>query len=601
MLFTYHVSNQPSPQAKAFWNSIIIIISSGLLCAISLNFAFGANSWIIYFGYFSHPLIFILNWIPILLFQVVLFSAINCHWIAFLVNMLFTMLPAIGNFFKLKYRNDPFSFSDVSSIMAGLSVAGDYDIQLNTRIVVATISVLLIFLALFFLAHNKAEKKDRIVAIMLVVVSIWPLWHFVYSNDILYKELAEKNLVPTTLDARQSFIDTGFPYPFIHSIKTDVEIAPPGYSVEAAQTILNNYTDEQIPDEDKVNLLVIQLESFCDLESMGLPGIRSDIYAPLHRIQEESICGTLIPNVIGGGTINTERCVLAGTNKMLEYNRPAWSYVRYFKDQGFKCIGSHPNVRYFYSRSEVMDLLGFDSFLFLDYFLPITDGAWRCDSTYLPEVFRLFQENIEDDAPVFSFNITLQGHGPYANDKYDVSGDYWSGSNVSKATDYILNNYLSSIVETQTVIERELEKLRFIPEPVVVLLYGDHKPWFGNEVYNELGISFDMSTEEGISSYLGTPYLIWANNAAKSCLSYIDNEKSVLTSPGYLMNILFQRLGWSGPAYMQFTEQIRAHIPLIYLGGRYIEDGEYTTSLRPDSEALLLNYQYLQFYLHYRP
>ena len=86
----------------------------------------------------------------------------------------------------------------------------------------------------------------------------------------------------------------------------------------------------------------------------------------------------------------------------------------------------------------------------------MTDGAWRCDSTYLPEVFRLFQENIEDDAPVFSFNITLQGHGPYADDKYDVSGDYWSGSNVSKSTDYILNNYLSSIVETQTVIEREL-------------------------------------------------------------------------------------------------------------------------------------------------
>ena len=585
---------------SVLWNTVVLLVSSGMLCAVSLNFAFGINSWIIYFGYFRHPLIFLLNWIPILFLQVLLFAVFNQHWIAFSLNSLLTLLPAIGNFFKLKFRNDPFTFSDISSIKAGLAVAGDYNLQPNTRIVVSVAAVLLIILFLFF-TRARLNMIYRLLSVLAVLLSIWPLWHFIYSNDTLYNNLALKNRVPTTLDSRQSFIDTGFPYPFLHSIKTSIEAAPGGYSEQDIMSLLSDHPDQEIPAGRNVNILVIQLESFCDLEAIGISGISPDVYQPLRKLEKESLCGTMIANVIGGGTINTERSVLAGTTRMLEYQKPAWSYVRYLKSQGYYCAGSHPNVFSFYSRSTVMNHLGFDSFLFADYFSPITGGKWRCDSTYIPEVFRIFREQVQEDAPVFSFNITLQGHGPYHDDHYDTGDQYWSGSGVSDITKYIMNNYLSLISETQSVLLQEMETLRYVEEPVVVLLYGDHKPWLGDDVYSDLGIFFDLSTEDGLVDYLGTPYLLWANDAAKGVLSDTYSGSAPTISPGYLMNVLFKKLGWAGPSYMQCVNDILEHIPVIYKNGYYMEDGIYTRSLSPEGEALLFQFESLQYYIHYRP
>ena len=59
--------------------------------------------------------------------------------------------------------------------------------------------------------------------------------------------------------------------------------------------------------------------------------------------------------------------------------------------------------------------------------------------------------------------------------------------------------------------------------------------------------------------------------AAKTILQDDMTGDGPMTSPGYLMNILFNRLGWKGPAFMQFTEEIRGQ------------------------------YQDMQYYIHYRP
>ena len=160
--------------------------------------------------------------------------------------------------------------------------------------------------------------------------------------------------------------------------------------------------------------MVLQLESFSDFEAMGVDGISAEVYSVWRTLQEESYSGVMIPNIIGGGTINTERCLLTGTNRMLEYRKPSYSYVHYLKNEGYYCVGSHPNVPFFYSRQAVMDYLGFDEFYFLgDHFTDIPHGDDRCDDRYLPEVFQTFKTFAENSSPVFSFNITMQGHGPY--------------------------------------------------------------------------------------------------------------------------------------------------------------------------------------------
>ena len=220
--------------SSVLFRLIAFLGSTLLLCAVSLVFAIGSYVWTVYYGYFKTPLIFILNWLPILVLQMVILSACGKQWLAFLINSVLTFLPAIGNYFKLSFRDDPFVFSDITSIRAGLAVAGDYDLQISTKIVVAVIFVFLGTVTLAFFVRGKVNKKVRMTMFLIPILSIWPLWRFVYSSNTLYKKLASQNVIYLTRDDRDRFRSTGFPYPFIHSIRDGANMPPDGYDENTA-------------------------------------------------------------------------------------------------------------------------------------------------------------------------------------------------------------------------------------------------------------------------------------------------------------------------------------------------------------------------------
>ena len=296
-----------------FWNSCALLLSSALLCAICLNFAIGdLPLFYVFLGYFKVPEIFLCNWLPILFLQIVLFALIGRQWIAFLMNSICTVLVSLGNYYKLKYRSDPFTFEDISSIRAGLTVAGDYDLSINWRIIAVIIFVILGCLILFFFAGGKPRKKTRLFLLLGIIASIWPLWKHVYSNPDLYYETYRKNYVWIAKDERDRFIATGFQYPFLHSISTSANTAPSGYDEARVERVLNEHVNMDIPDNEKVNILMIQLESFSNMTEAGIPGVLEKVYTQFNRLRKNSLSGTLIANVIGGGTISTERSVLTG-------------------------------------------------------------------------------------------------------------------------------------------------------------------------------------------------------------------------------------------------------------------------------------------------
>ena len=335
-----------------------------------------------------------------------------------------------------------------------------------------------------------------------------------------------------------------------------------------------------------------------------MTGIREDLYEPLRKLQQESYSGIMIANVIGGGTINAERAFVTGSYRQMDYHRAAASYVRYLNGQGYLCYATHPNAGHFYTR-RVTDLdLGFAAFYGLDdYFKEITGGEIQCDDSYLPEIFRMFREKIaEGSGPVFAFNVSWQGHGPYSEEEY-VYGDggCWQREGASEETLHAFNNYLALISETQQILWKEIQNLRDDENPIVVILFGDHKPLFYEYIYEELGISNDMETEQELKNYLGTPYLIWANNAAKEIAGDRFTGSAPTISPCYLMVQLFDRLSWKGSAFMQFTREAMQHLPVVCTRGVYVEDGVFTRSVSEQGQTLLNRYADLQYYLRYRP
>lgn len=579
------------------WNIIVLLGTSLLVSAVSLTLAIGISSPQLFIGYFRCPLIFLLNWLPVFLLQLLLYFVFNRQWLAFLLSSTVLAAGSIGNYYKFQLRYEPFMFSDIGSVSTALDVAKQYSLNINSRVILMVLAVLLGTAFLVFFGRGKSGKKTRVVGALLVAISIWPLWSFVYSNPAIYEEKTDNSEDVIAVWSQQVYISKGFVYPFIYSIKDSLSTAPAGYNAKEAAAILNQFEDSAIPEDKRVNVMAFQVESYCDLRDYGLERVDDSAYAVFDKLQEESISGLLVPNVMGGGTINTEQGILTGSYGQIECKKDSSSHVRYFNSQGYFTTGSHPNRCDYYNRINANRYLGFQEYLFNEnYYAEMTGGKWNCDDVLIPESFRLFREKIQQGENVFSFNVSLQNHSPYETGSLIYGEKLWDGAGCSVETENVVNNYLGSLRVTQALLMQELEALEQMEEPVVCLIYGDHKPYFGNAVYAEAGVIFDQTSAQGLIDYYSTPYYIWANDAARELTGNQFVGEGPTVSPGFLMNVLFDQLGWEGSAYMQYLATVMEKLPVASTNQVYLVAQQPTMSLSKEDAARLDEYKKVQYY-----
>jgi hypothetical protein len=185
-----------------------------------------------------------------------------------------------------------------------------------------------------------------------------------------------------------------------------------------------------------------------------------------------------------------------------------------------------------------------------------------------------YREAAADGTPVFSFSVTYQNHGPYSTQPaYDAVYLPWRDG-YDEADYNIANNYLSGVADTGRQLAKFVDSFRDLQRPVIVVIFGDHNPWWGdnNSTYEMFGISLDRETEEGFYNYYCTPYLIWANDAAKTLLGDSFTGDGGRIGPALLMKRLFTLAGWDGPAYMKALRELETHttfVNCLY----YLDDG----------------------------
>lgn len=578
------------------FNFVLLTLSACVICFVTLLLATGTFGDELFFDYFKYPLLLLLNFLPIFLLAAAGFCLTNRVWAGFLVSAAVFVTGAIGNYYKLKFRSDPFMFSDMTAIHTAMGVASGYDLTPGKRIIFCLLCVAVTLLLLIFFARGRCRGRVRAAFAATIILALFPLWRFVYSSSQIYNGIQNYEHINHWL-ATESFISRGFVYPFIYSYNDSVDTPPEGYDADSAAAVLSGYSDTDIPADRKVNILAIQLEAFSDFTTLGIPGIEQ-VYESYHELESESYTGNLITNIFAGGTIDTERCFLTGSSQLKNYRSNANSYVWYLRDQGFATNGSHPCYRSFYNRYNVNRYLGFEDYYYTEGYYDSYSDSISPDSIMLPEVYKIFSESVENGAPVFSFHVTYQGHGPYSTDSL-IWGDPLFEGDVSDYSYNVLNNYLGSVKDTIGHLLTLKAQLEAMDEPVVLVLYGDHKPWLGdnNSVYNELGISLDVSTTEGFMNYYSTRYLIWANAAAKEAAGSDFVGEGPDISPCYLMNELFGLLGWDGPAYMQYKDDVCSTLPVVNTSGFYLENGSFVKQLSPDAESKKQALDAVEYYM----
>lgn len=596
---------KPDRLAPVFWayNFVMITAFAILSGVFSLTLAYGNYPSEIFFGYFKIPMIAFLNILPVVVLTYLVYFIVGRAWIAHLTVSGLVLATSIADYFKLRFRDDPIIAADVSSITTGLKVSANYDLTIGKRVLAVILFLVLSTLILAFFVRGHIRFRFRAIGIALALFAVWPTAK-ACLDDTTFASLKNFDYPGASRwSDTQKQITRGFVYPLIHSIPDAIPERPEGYSDALAKEILSAYVPEDIPEEKKVNYIIIQLEAFNDFERLGVEGIDEKVYAGYRKIESEGYVGSIVTNIFAGGTIDTERCFMTGYYKLDNFRGPVGSYVRYFKDQGYFAEGTHACYDWFYNRKNINRYIGFDRYYFVEnrytelFADKMRDGVGY-DDLMIPDILSLYLER-DKTAPYLNFSITYQGHGPYP-DSYLKWGDgYYTGDGLSDASRTILNNYLGSVCDTSDRLLTMTDALRKDPDPVVLVLYGDHNPWLGdgNSVYNELGINLDLSTEEGFYNYFGTRYVIWANEAAKKALGKDIKGEGPAVSPCYMMNVLFDVCGLGkGPAYLQLMGELMQKCTVINTTGFIVEDGKYTTEPSEELNRMIADMKIAQYY-----
>jgi phosphoglycerol transferase MdoB-like AlkP superfamily enzyme len=583
-----------------------LVVWSLALCAISLYFARPGYGRELFFSYFTSPLLFILNLLPVLFVVALVFFISNRIWISVLSSGILIMIPTLINYYKLLSRNDPLLASDIRLLSEAANISTGYTFSVGPALIVTLIGIVLSVVGSAFLLRARiARKRNRILGIVLVLAVGAGLFATVYRDGDLYTATSNVDVYMSNGKTMSPWSDTdqyvsrGFLYPLLYSFKTSGNETPEGYSEETAQEILSAYPSADIPDDQKVSVISVMLEAYNDLTTLGLETESADPYAFLHELQQESVSGQLVTNIFAGGTIDTERQYITGNSTAFEYRSAAGSYARYFEDQGYFTEFCHPCYDWFYNRRNVAEYFGFSSSYFFEDRYTMPDG-WGImhDEEFFPDLITLYEEATEDGTPYFNFSVTYQGHGPYPEDYLERGIEYVPQGDLSDSAYYIINNYLGSIAETDTVLRDFVDYFRDLDEPIILVFFGDHNPWLGSGayVYDELGIDINLDSEQGFYNYYSTPYVIWANDAAKDALDADFVGDGGTFSPCFLMTRLFDLCGWEGDSFMQLNRELFASVDIISTTGRYRENGLLTDQLSPETQDLLSDYQIASFY-----
>ena len=563
--------NNSEKRKTLICNLLIVFASTLVLCLCSLSVAYGtAYSDKVFLGYFKNPLIFLLNYLPVLGLFLALYAVIGKSWISYLVESVVVMGLTFAHFFVLKFRDDALMFADVFYLREAVQISSEgYNYALTGKMIACIAICIAVTVALAFF-HKESPRAHVRMYMVIVVLTAALILKDVYLSKAVYDKKTDNYDEVIVWAPTQKYIAKGFVYPFIYSITEILDVKPEGYNEKETVEILSQYEDAKIDDSKKVNIIGVMLEAYCDLETLRIDGIDDSVYELFRLLKEQNLSGTLVTNIFAAGTIDSERAFLTGYSDVASYRRNVNSHVRYLSSQGYTVDGSHPSENWFYNRQNINSFLGFDNYRFIEnYFYDKYGDMMRADSLVFEDFYENYVNHVENNtSPYFAFHVTYQGHAPYETD-----AKYWGtdenplyvGDGVSFETDCILNNYLGTIKDTGWRMWQFVEKIKARQEPCVLVLFGDHKPWLGdgNSVYEELGINIDVSSKEGFLNYYSTEYVIVANDAAKAVIGDDFSGKGPMTSPCFLMNVLFDRLGYDASGYMQYTDNVMKQIPVV--------------------------------------
>lgn len=464
---------------------------------------------------------------------------------AVVVSSTVLLLFALVNCFVVQFRSLDIQASDLLSIGTALNVAGNYQFTLSARMVECFLLWALSMFAVTALPKEPSCGRlwPRLAAAAAAAVCL-----------LLFGWLGKD--VPVYAWGDEGSMRNGLLLNVFVGIRDSHVDKPENYETTLAELEQSYPAQEPELPETLPDIIIIMDESLADMKVLGemLP-TNQPVTPFLDSLTENTIRGTALASIFGGGTATSEFEVLTGFSMAFlptgsiayqQYlHRDTFSLAHVLKSYGYDTLATHPFVSNGWNRTTAYPLLGFDEMTFLEDY-PQQDLIREYVSDREMFDYVLARQAQQGETPLFLFGITMQNHGGYEK---PYQGD------ISLPGYPMAEQYLSLLHETDAAVEHLFTELEKSPRDTIVLLFGDHYPKIEESFYEAVhGGSFDTLSDQLLKYTV--PYYIWANFD-------ISAETRELTSLNYLPVALLQAAGMPLPPVFRLLEDARQVVPAV--------------------------------------
>ena len=530
----------------AFMNRFSLIFHALLACIINFVIeAISRHSVVAAWDYMTGtPMVFLYNAFMIFVTFSIVYLFKRRIFVRMIIGAIWVILGIANGYILLK-RVTPFNAQDLKIAGDGIALINNYCNGFEVVVIAVGAVALLIWLISMWRRGGQYAGKIHHIAALIGIIVCGVLYTFVTNIAI------DKRVVSTYFgNIAFAYEDYGLPYCFSASLFNTGISEPNGYTKKAMAKIdkdgeLNQTVTSRSSDE-LPNIIVVQLESYFDVANAEFFTTSEDACPNLHNLYQNYSNGYFKVPSVGAGTANTEFEVLTGMN--LRYFGPGeYPYKTYSKKHptesaatalaalGYGTHALHDNTGNFYSRANVFNNMGFDTFTSKEFMnvLQTTENGWAKDEILTHHIMEAMDTTKQED---FVFTVSVQGHGNYPetqvieNPKIQVEG----------IEDEALKNkweyYVNQVYEMDQFVGDLIKAVEERNEPSVVVFYGDHLPTMG------------LKAEDLKSRYLyNTNYVIWDN---------IGLQKDDKNIPAYqLMSEVLNRLDIHSGTVFNYHQQ----------------------------------------------
>ena len=534
-------------------------------------------------------------WYYIIYFLI--YAIIRNSKITIILSNYLIYIAAMVNYLVFTFRGNPILPSDLLAWKTGMSVASNYELSFTKDFVIATLIMLLLFVV-----ANKLEKKktsvklssrNRFVGLCIYLLFAMEVFTLFFGTNLIKSKIK----VLDFFAPKYTYCSYGTVFGFIANVDALLTECPEGYSVNQVESAFDNVEEDAVDVASPPNIIAIMNEAFSDLSMLGDYETNMEYLPYTKTLSENTIKGNLYVSVFGGATSDTEYEFLTG-NSMAVMPKNCVPYQQFItqktdslvstlKTQGYYNIAIHPYEKSGYKRDIVYPLFGFDEFLSMDDFEnPELIRSYISDRESYKKIIEQY-ETKGDNNPLFIFNVTMQNHGGYTEDKVVEEEDCVQLTGMPGYPK--VEQYLSLVRQSDKAFQILTDYFSKQEEPTIILIFGDHQPVIYSDFHDAMMSAAGDDNFDVYQKKYMVPFIIWANYDIPEA----DIEKM---SANYLSSYLLKIAGVRGTEYNKYLMELYEKLPVIN-GLFYIDEENQGYQIEEPSEyfSFIKEYQFIGY------